>query len=139
MPLFIQDATTAKNVLAFCMGFPGILCMLAPRPVLQFALVDPLSKVSTKDEDLTVLIFRCFGSQALLVGTVLYSAETLGASGFRAFAGAMIPYLAFNTAVLARVGTQLKTIPNLCDMLNNVVMLGAAMIGYKFSTENKRL
>jgi hypothetical protein len=128
MSFLIKDTNTAKNVLAFCMGFPGLLCMIMPRPLLEFSLVDP-----SEANDLTVLIFRCFGSQALLVGTTLYSAERLGSTGFQAFAIAMVPYLAFNTAVLTgRAGKkQLKTLPNLCDMLNNVVMLGAAMVGRK--------
>ena len=138
MPTLLRDTTVAKNILAFCMGFPGLLCLLAPRRLLEFSMEDTTGRKGFND--LTVLIFQCFGSQAMLVGTVLYSAERLGASGFKAFAAAMVPYLAFNVNVMTKganvAGTRLKYIPNMCDMINNAAMLAVAMVGLKLSAND---
>jgi hypothetical protein len=133
MVSFLKDSDTAKNGLAICMGLPGLLCLVAPRSVLDFSLTDSAKKNGSIN-DLTVLLFRCFGSQAMLVGTVLYSSERLGSRGFQGFALAMIPYLAFNVSVVAKAaGAELKMVPNLCDMLNNVVMLAISMAGLQLS------
>ncbi|GKZ00894.1 hypothetical protein MPSEU_001041000 [Mayamaea pseudoterrestris] len=128
---FLLDTDTAKNILACCMAFPGFLCLAAPRLILNFSVSE-----SNKDQinDLSILLFRCFGSQAMLVGSVLYSAERLGASGFQAFAAAMLPYLAFNSAgLLGKAGMEVKTLPNLCDMFNNILMLAVSMTGLALS------
>lgn len=120
----VGTSARAQTILAILMGLPGLVCAIAPRPLLEFSLTNPNAIT-----DELVLIFQCFGSQAALVGMVLASASQIGRTGFRAFAAAMIPYLAFNASVILGYVNAIALVPILLDGVNNVVMLFVALAG----------
>jgi len=111
------------------MFFPGLLCVIAPRPLLDLSLTEERKKEDTAAaaNDTTVLIFQCFGAQACLVGTVLATCRMTPQS-YRAFAAAMIPFFGFNW-YFRFVEPVVAPLPMLADFINNVLLSQIALAG----------
>jgi len=119
---------TIQKILASCMLFPGFACAVAPRTLLETSLCEDRRREEISDT--TLLVFRCFGAQACLVGIVLGTCRMTPRS-YAAFAAAMIPFVGFNFYYGIVDPVIISPIPMLADFVNNVVMCQLALAGAK--------
>ena len=103
----------------------GGTCVLAPRLTLDLCAVRP--PVSGTAGELTTLVFRCFGAQAMLCGTLLCAAR-LSRRAFLAWAAAILPFLAFDY-YFCFVEKQVTPLGAAGDLAGNVAFLVASLYG----------
>ncbi|KAL9180169.1 hypothetical protein ACHAXT_008139 [Thalassiosira profunda] len=122
MGIAAPGPSAIRATLAGCMFAPGLLCVVAPYPLLRLSL-----RPERRDQinALSLLLFRCFGAQACLVGTVLGFCE-MTPTTFRAFATAMVPFFGFNF-YYHFVDPWIEPLPMFADFINNAVMGLAAL------------
>jgi hypothetical protein len=115
------------------MYIPGALCILAPSRLLRLSL---RPEKRSQINDLSLLLFRCFGAQACLVGSVLATCE-MTPKTFRAFASAMIPFFGFNF-YYGVVDPWIAPLPMVADFVNNVSMCLFALKGARLLDGGER-
>jgi hypothetical protein len=90
--------------------------LLFPQPVLSLSLTPTPALLHPT----TVLIFKCFGSQAAMTGLLLGVAEP-SVKMFTTFGVAMVPYLAFNAWFMIGPGKGVFTNWLALDLVGNIV------------------
>lgn len=120
----MADQTPAR-VMGGLWAVMGSVCLLAPNPVLKLCTHTRVLPAGEEPSALTSFVFRCFGSQALVVGLLL-STATLDARAYRLFGASILPFVVFD--VLAYHYEYLNAFGALGDGAGNAVfLLGSAM------------
>jgi hypothetical protein len=104
----------------------GAACLLAPSTVLKLATHERLLAPKEEPSELSTFIFRCFGSQALVVGLLLGTC-TLDTRAYKLFGLSILPFVAFDIA--AYRGKYLNALGAAGDGLGNAVFLLGSAVG----------
>ncbi|TPX30388.1 hypothetical protein SmJEL517_g06046 [Synchytrium microbalum] len=97
----------------------GAACVFAPKHVLELSLTRPVL------DDLHVVLMRCFGAQAMLVG-LTWSLIKPTRRAYQYFGAAMLPFFAFDYWA---INSGLFTSLIWADVVGNVVFLSTCMHG----------
>jgi hypothetical protein len=121
----MADQTPAR-VMGGLWAVMGAACLLFPNPVLKLSTHERILPAKEEPSELSSFVFRCFGSQALVVGLLL-STCTLDTRAYKLFGLSILPFVAFDIA--AYRGEYLNALGAAGDGFGNAVFLACSAMG----------
>lgn len=119
-----ERALEAQKAMGGAFLAMGAACVLAPETVLNMSLAQPKG---VADNATSRLIFQCFGSQAMLCGTLL-AVSKLDRRGFAVWGSCMVPYVVFDAHYYAKGA--LSPLGAIGDLAGNVFFLACSAYSY---------
>lgn len=114
------------------MPVADLRALLHPASIIRFGFQPAYAVVTTTAS----LFCRCWGAQAMTVGVLLGTAP-MNAFSFRAFAAAMVPYIAWNFWGGLGPGRSVVTPLIWGDFLGNIFFAGGSLWCAKLLQENE--
>ena len=129
MYMFLTSPSRLMGVTWLSMALP---CLLAPATVMQLSFKPALLQSETCNEHkestskLGRFLMQCFGSQAMLVGTLLLTTD-MNKTAYKIFGAAILPFFVFD--VVAYKAGYITLMGAIGDGIGNVIFTVCCAVG----------